>query len=64
MDRKYRLNMQVGNMLQHVTFTDNASAMAALTEIFQAKAHGLKVVSLPNALVDPSAVSFAEVKIL
>jgi hypothetical protein len=59
----YRLNMQIGNLMQHVIFPDNASAMNALAKIYKGKAESWKSCPISdNALVDPVTISFAEIK--
>jgi hypothetical protein len=59
----YRLNMQIGALMQHVIFSDNASAMNALTKIYKGKQEGWKSCPINDSvLVDPNAVLFAEVK--
>ena len=60
---KYRLNMQIGNLMQHITFPNEDSARAALAEIFKCKGQDARVTALTAfALVDPTTVSFAEVR--
>ncbi len=56
----YRLNMQIGALMQHVIFPDNDSAMSALRKLFTALMQGASSLQLNGtAYVDPSSVSFA-----
>ncbi len=60
----YRLNMQIGNLMQHVIFPDRDTALEALGILARAKVDGGKFTGFPdnNVIVDPQAVSFAEVR--
>jgi hypothetical protein len=60
----YRLNMQIGSMLQNILFPDESSALGALAALAQAKASGSIFLGFPtsNAIVDPTKVSFAFVR--
>ncbi len=62
-DRQYRLNMQIGEMMQHVLFVNHDDAMLSMHELFKAKAGALEVFIIDNRIVvDPTAISFAEIK--
>ncbi len=60
----FRLNMQIGALLQNVSFPDEDSALRALADLFQAKASGSVYLGFADshAIVDPTKVSFAFVR--
>ncbi len=60
----YRLNLQIGDMMQHLLFQTEEAATQALTAIFQAKANGGKIVTTtnPHSVLDVSAIVFADVR--
>jgi hypothetical protein len=55
--------MQIGEMMQHVLFANHDDAMLSLHQLFKAKAETLEVFIIGNRIiVDPTAISFAEIK--
>ncbi len=60
----YRLNMQIGSLMQHVIFPSEDAATEALSAIFQAKALDKKTLTFTNpyAVLDVSAIVFADVR--
>jgi hypothetical protein len=57
----FRLNMQIGNLMQHVVFDNETAAKAALADLFTKKLAGSQVLQIAQALVNPQAVNFAHV---
>jgi hypothetical protein len=62
-NEKHRLNVQVGTLMQHHTFPNYELAMTALRDLLVAKAAKRDVAQISaTAFVDPTTVSFAEVR--
>ncbi len=62
-DRQYRLNMQIGEMMQHVLFVNHDDAMLSMHQLFKAKAETSEVFIIDGRIVvDPTMVMFAEIK--
>lgn len=57
----FRLNMQIGNMMQHVVFDSETAAKDALAALFAKKATGSESMQIVQSLVNPQAVNFAHV---
>ncbi len=60
----YRLNLQIGDMMQHLLFSSEDAAIQTLLAIFQAKAQGKNILTttFPHAVLDVSAIVFADVR--
>jgi hypothetical protein len=55
----FRLNMQIGNMMQHVAFEKEFEAKDALATLFAKKASGSESMQISQTMVNPQAVNFA-----
>lgn len=55
----FRLNMQIGNMMQHVAFEKEPEAKNALATLFAKKASGSESMQIMQTMVNPQAVNFA-----